>query len=432
VFGVRRQTPQPGDEGSAGGNPPGSADGGHAATSGKPHPAGDGDGAGSRPSTSRGRQPGPKVIAIGTAAVLAVAAGIAYAVTASGTGANGSAKAAATPIRVVSVTPANQATGVDGANPIIVTFNRPVSVSSPKPTLTPSVPGDWTAFGDSLEFMPTTPFSESTNVTVQVPGGASGVHSSTGGMLTAAVTSQFTTGSYSQAGLAVLLAEQGYLPLSFAPDHTSPAMADLWGADAAADTPEGEAYQPPPGTFSWASGYPASLVAQWAPDQANVILEGAVMAFKSEHNMTIDGSLTPQLWAALFQAQESGQQNTNGYTYAVANKGSPETLTIWHNGQVVLTSLANTGISAAPTVDGTFPVYERFLNTIMSGTNPDGSHYSDPVQFVSYFNGGDAVHYFARGSYGYPQSLGCVELPYNAAQQAYPYLTYGSLVTVQG
>jgi Bacterial Ig-like domain/L,D-transpeptidase catalytic domain len=432
VFGVRRQAPQPGDEGSAGGNPAGSADEGQAATGGKPDRVGDGDGGGARPGTSRARQPGPKIIAISTAAVLAVAAGIAYAVTSSGTGANGSAKAAASPIRVVSVTPANQATGVDGANPIIVTFNHPVSASSPKPTLTPSVPGDWTAFGDSLEFMPTTPFSESTNVTVQIPAGTSGVHSSTGGMLTAAVTSQFTTGSYSQAGLAVLLAEQGYLPLSFAPDHTSPAMADLWGADAAADTPEGEAYQPPPGTFSWASGYPASLVAQWTPDQANVILEGAVMAFKSEHNMTINGSLTPQLWTALFQAQESGQQNANGYTYAVANKGSPETLTIWHNGQVVLTSLANTGIAAAPTVDGTFPVYERFLNTVMSGFNPDGSYYSDPVQFVSYFNGGDAVHYFARGSYGYPQSLGCVELPYNSAQQAYPYLTYGSLVTVQG
>jgi lipoprotein-anchoring transpeptidase ErfK/SrfK len=429
VFGVRRQTPQPGDEGSIGGNSADSADEGQAAAGGKSDQVGGGDGGASRQGTSRGRQPGPKAIAIGTAAVLAAAAGIAYAVAGTGTG---STKAAASPIRVVSVTPANQATGVDGANPIIVTFNRPVSPSSAKPTVTPKVPGDWTAFGDSLEFMPTTPFNETTTVTVQIPGGASGVHSSSGGLLTAAVTSQFTTGAYSQAGLAVLLAEQGYLPMSFAPDRTSPAMADLWGADAAADTPQGEAYQPPPGTMSWDSGYPASLVAAWVPNQANVILQGAVMAFKSEHNMTIDGSLTPQLWTALFQAQESGQQNANGYTYAVANKGTPETLTIWHNGQVVLTSLANTGIPAAPTVDGTFPVYERFLNTVMSGFNPDGSYYSDPVQFVSYFNGGDAVHYFARGSYGYPQSLGCVELPYNDAQQAYPYLTYGSLVTVQG
>jgi len=39
-------------------------------------------------------------------------------------------------------------------------------------------------------------------------------------------------------------------------------------------------------------------------------------------------------------------------------------------------------------------------------------------------------HYIARGSYGYPQSLGCVELPYSAAAAAYPYLPYGTLVTV--
>ena len=40
------------------------------------------------------------------------------------------------------------------------------------------------------------------------------------------------------------------------------------------------------------------------------------------------------------------------------------------------------------------------------------------------------MHYIARGSYGYPQSLGCVELPYSAAAAAYPYLPYGTLVTV--
>ena len=68
----------------------------------------------------------------------------------------------------------------------------------------------------------------------------------------------------------------------------------------------------------------------------------------------------------------------------------------------------------------------------MRGTNPDGSHYADPVQFVAYFNGSDAVHYFPRGSYGSPQSLGCIELPLGAAGTAWPYLTYGSLVTVTG
>ncbi len=35
-----------------------------------------------------------------------------------------------------------------------------------------------------------------------------------------------------------------------------------------------------------------------------------------------------------------------------------------------------------------------------------------------------------RSSYGSPQSLGCVELQSAAAEQAWGYLTYGTLVTV--
>jgi len=383
---------------------------------------------------ARAGQPGLRLVAIATVTVAAVAAGIIYGVTHSSPARSASSQQAhaADAIRVTSISPGNQAANVDGANPIIVTFSGQVSSNSAKPKLSPRVPGTWTATGNTLEFMPSTPFQQLTQVTVEVPAGSSGVHAADGGLLSTAVTSRFTTAAYSQAGLAVLLAQQGYLPMNWEPVQADAALTQLESTDPAAETPQGIAYDPPPGIFTWQPGYPPQLQAQWVPNQANVILEGAVMAFKSEHNMTIDGSLPQQLWTALFQAQENGELNANGYTYAIANKGTPETLTIWHNGQVVLTSLANTGISVAPTVDGTFPVYARFLNTIMSGFNPDGSYYSDPVQFVSYFNGGDAVHYFARGSYGWPQSLGCVELPYNDAEQAYPYLTYGSLVTVQG
>ena len=92
----------------------------------------------------------------------------------------------------------------------------------------------------------------------------------------------------------------------------------------------------------------------------------------------------------------------------------------------------NTGIPASPAVDGTFPVYLRFYFTHMKGTNPDGSKYADPVQFVAYFRAGEAVHYFPRGGYGYQQSLGCVELPLAQSHYIWPYMTYGTLVTVTG
>ena len=67
----------------------------------------------------------------------------------------------------------------------------------------------------------------------------------------------------------------------------------------------------------------------------------------------------------------------------------------------------------------------------MSGTNPDGSHYNDPgVPWVSYFNGGDALHGFDRPGYGYPQSDGCVEMPPSNAAVVWPMTPIGTLVTV--
>jgi lipoprotein-anchoring transpeptidase ErfK/SrfK len=69
----------------------------------------------------------------------------------------------------------------------------------------------------------------------------------------------------------------------------------------------------------------------------------------------------------------------------------------------------------------------------MVGTNPDGTHYNDPgVPWVNYFNGGDAVHGFERGSYGSPQSNGCVELPISTAHDVYRLLSIGDIVQING
>jgi lipoprotein-anchoring transpeptidase ErfK/SrfK len=120
------------------------------------------------------------------------------------------------------------------------------------------------------------------------------------------------------------------------------------------------------------------------------------------------------------------------YAYVYVSENLPETLTLWENGKVVLTSRANTGILERPTATGTYPIYIRYAENYMTGFNPDGSHYDDLVQWINYFNGGDAVHGFVRGSYGFPQSLGCVELPVPTAAAAFPRLAVGDLVTVTG
>ena len=104
---------------------------------------------------------------------------------------------------------------------------------------------------------------------------------------------------------------------------------------------------------------------------------------------------------------------------------------MWQDGKAIYETPVNTGVAGAWTATGTFPVYERFVTTTMSGTDPDGYQYSvSGVPWVAYFNGGDAVHGYWRDSYGWPQSNGCVELPVPNAQVVWSMDPIGTLVTV--
>ena len=335
-------------------------------------------------------------------------------------------------LQLVSVSPAAGARGVNGASPIRVQFSAPLAANSPKPTLSPSIAGNWTLQGDSAVFTPAVGYLENTRVTVKVPGGLAGVVSAAGasagngGTLGSNLSQSFTTGSFSTMRLQQLLAQLGYLPMTWTPK--SPAAISPANAHAELAA----AYSAPAGTFKWQAGYPWNLTSQWKAGSANILQVGAIRAFESVRGLTMDGYAGRTVWSNLLSAVTQGKHNPNGYTYTLASQNSPESLRIWHNGRLVFSSPSNTGIPASPTVDGTFPVYLRYYYQVMQGTNPDGSTYADPVYYVSYFNGGDAVHYFSRGSYGWYQSLGCVELPWDAAKTAYPYLTYGSLVTVTG
>jgi peptidoglycan hydrolase-like protein with peptidoglycan-binding domain len=340
--------------------------------------------------------------------------------------------APAVPLQVLSVTPASGAKGVNGAAPITVQFSAPLAANTPMPTLSPHITGSWQVEGDTAVFAPAVGYFENTTVKLTIPGGTNGMISvdgasaGSGGLLATNVTQSWTTGSFSTLRLQQLLSQLGYLPLTWTP--TAKTVISPGNANAELSA----AYKPPAGTFSWNSGYPSALTDQWKAGSGNILDVGAVRAFESVTGLTMDGYAGHTVWSDLLSAVAKGKDNPNGYTYALADQHSPETITIWHNGRVVLKSLVNTGIPASPTVDGTFPVYLKFYFSYMKGTNPDGSKYDDPVYYANYFNGGDAVHQFARYSYGWYQSLGCVELPWDAAKTAYSYLSYGSLVTVTG
>jgi peptidoglycan hydrolase-like protein with peptidoglycan-binding domain len=333
----------------------------------------------------------------------------------------GSTKPNSSPVHVVSITPATGTMGVNGASDIQVAFSEPLSSSSAMPTVTPAIAGTWKRSGDNAVFVPRFGFTYRTKVTVDVP---AGIQSTGGGTLAAAVKSTFRTGRYSNTRMEQLLAQLGYLPLTWAP--TTGTAAPLSDSNAQLSA----AYSAPAGSYTWQTGYPTELAKLWRPDAPSMVLKGAVMAFESDHGLTLDGVIGPKVWHAMFKALATNDTNKHGYTYALASQHAPETLTVWHNGQKIFRSLANTGIPVAPTTIGTAAVYLKYRYQIMKGTNPNGTKYADPVSWVSYFRNGEAVHYFPRYSYGFQQSLGCVELPYAPAKKIWPYLTFGTLVTV--
>src|SRR5437764_15264294 len=93
--------------------------------------------------------------------------------------------------------------------------------------MTPAVRGAWTtAKGGMLVFTPATAFRPDTTVTVRIPAGPSGVRSAAGGPLGAPVTDRFRTRPYSTRRLQELLAQPGYLPLTWTPTGSTPAAGD--------------------------------------------------------------------------------------------------------------------------------------------------------------------------------------------------------------
>jgi len=187
------------------------------------------------------------------------------------------------------------------------------------------------------------------------------------------------------------------------------------------------------GSFVWRfKVVEANARSQWHVGTSNQVLKGAVMTFQTAVGLPFNGNMDTTTWMALQRAAVAGQVNTKSFNYVLVSQNQPETLRLFVNGRQIYTSLVNTGISVAPTQNGTFPVYLRYVVTTMSGTNPNGTKYHDPgIPWTSYFNGGDALHGFIRSGYGYPQSLGCVEMPFANAGRVFPYTPIGTLVTVK-
>jgi L,D-transpeptidase-like protein len=300
---------------------------------------------------------------------------------------------------------------------ITLTFSKRVAAAlgNSRPAVSPSTSGNWQQVSShTLVFHPSG-YGYGLGATVHI-GLPAGVRLAGG-------APSWRVAPGSTLRLQQLLATLGYLPVSFS---TSTQIASSPAAQEAA------AIKPPSGAFAWRwASVPGVLRTMWQPGASGELTRGAVMAFENDHGIIPDGVAGPVVWRTLIHAAITGRRSSFGYTFVHVSEGSPESINVWHSGRTVVTGPVNTGIPQAPTAKGVFAVFEHARSVTMSGTNPDGSHYSDPgVPWVSYFNGGDALHGFRRASYGTAQSLGCVEMPYSEAAAVYPYTPVGTIVDV--
>ena len=332
------------------------------------------------------------------------------------------------PIAVISP----NTTNLSPSSTITVTLSQPISTAfgSKLPNIVPAINGANSLNGQwkhetpyTLMYTPSQPdFWPSEAFTLKFPVSVS-VALPNGGLSPVGSTLNLQGVQPSITRLQQLLAHLNYLPLTWTPAPGDPATATV--ADLAQS-----ALIAPNGTFSWRWSMPSNLTSLWTQGSYNVITQGAVMAFEQFNHLDTNGLANPLLWPTLIQDTIANTIDPHRYSWINVQKQRPESLNLYENGTVVFTGLDNTGIPGLTTTVGTFPIYLRFVQDYMSGTNPNGSTYHDLVHWINYFIGSEAVHGFARSQYGFPQSLGCVELSVSDAAIIYPQVHIGTLVTV--
>lgn len=246
--------------------------------------------------------------------------------------------------------------------------------------------------------------------------------------------------------------------------------------------------------FLWRVPRPLQrAVDAYAWNKHNPFIRGAVIQFERQNGIlgpggVSEGHLHKAVIRALFS--KDAKKNAWDYEWVYVTKADgtpiPESLHVWERGVHFVPAswcdelkgfavrngwiwgtVVNTGVLGS-TPNGTWPIYQRLPKTTMRGAFPvpiswaayralagkqvpqwAGSSlmqsargmvnghpvrwqpYDDPgILWVNYFDAGRGIHYYPRASYGFPQSAGCVEQPYNSAPITYKILHYSVPVTI--
>ncbi len=315
---------------------------------------------------------------------------------------------------------------LDGTTPLWVRLSGTPAPGSPRPRVNPTVAGTWSTNGDSEYFTPASTLEPCTDYELTIPAAIQA-----GGQtpLGKTRTISLTVACPPTKALQQALARLGYLPYTF---HSLYGV-HLPGGRESRSTAAHLAFHPATGALVANFGGVPPL----AYGRLDPTTEGALTVFAAAHGIESSGESSSvsnaRIWESLLAAETDDRRNPSPYTFVTVSESSPETLEVHRGSHVVLSTPANTGVPGAETPTGIFPIFARDVSTTMSGTDVDGTKYDIPdVPWVNYFNGGDAVHGYERGSYGFPQSNGCVELPIETARTVFGMLALGDIVYITG
>jgi len=316
-------------------------------------------------------------------------------------------------------------TRVDGTAPLWVRLSGTPAPRSPYPTVSPHVAGAWSTNGDSEYFTPASTLEPCISYNLTIPAAIQATGQTPLGKTRTLVLQVACppVKAFQQA-----LARLGYLPYTF---HSIYGIHFSGGAETRSMAAH-HAFHPPTGVMA-ANVHDAPPLDYGHLDETT---QGALTIFEAAHGIEATESSSvsdTRIWESLLAAETAGRRDPNPYTFVTVSESEPETLEVHKGNHVVLSTPANTGVPGAETPTGIFPIFARDVSTTMSGTDVDGTKYDIPdVPWVNYFNGGDAVHGYERGSYGFPQSNGCVELPIETAKTVFGMLALGDIVYITG
>ncbi len=214
-------------------------------------------------------------------------------------------------LTVVSSTPTTGASDVPTDQPVSVHFSAPVVAGVGMPTWNPPVAGSWVrSQPTTLTFAAAAPFIPTATETLTVPAGVSGPRTADGAVLTAPDVVTFTVAQASTERLQQLLAELGYLPVSFTSSGPAPAPA--------------QTLLPQTGSFAWRwSTLPSSLTSLWTEGLENVITKGAVMTFENQNGLAVDGVAGQQVWGTLLTDLAQGKADANSVQLRICLQTAP-------------------------------------------------------------------------------------------------------------